>query len=579
MAFDGFVVAALADELNKTLCGGRIYKITQPEKDEIILTIRRDSDVKYLLISANPSLPIVYLTDEKKQGPPTAPNFCMLLRKYIQNARISGVTQPENERILMLSLSYRDELGDLKDCSLIAELMGKHSNIILTDAKGNIIDSIKRIPLHVSSVREVLPGKPYFIPKTVEKQNPLTVAREDFDRILTANPRALDQALYQSFTGVSPLEAAVFLEGTGIDADVPFTQLNETEKAHLYASFTRLMQAVRQGEFHPCIVYENGVPDIFSAFDTIRRGRKASECFDSISAMLIRYYGEKEAAGRIRQRSADLRRVVQTLYERSLKKYDLQQKQMRDTAKMEQYRIYGEMINTYGYGVTQGEKSFVCTNYYDGKEIRVPLNPEIPVMENAKVYFARYAKLKRTKEALDQLLKETSDALHYLDSISSALDIAADEADLRQIREELYLSGYLRQRGPAKKQKIHNRPMHYVSSDGYDIYVGKNNIQNEELTHKLADGADWWFHAKGIAGSHVILKSGKEMPPDKSFEEAAALAAHFSKAGKAGHAEVDYVQKKHLKKTPKAPIGFVIYHTNYSMLASTDISGIRRLQE
>ena len=579
MAFDGFIVAALADELNKTLKDGRIYKITQPEKDEIILTVRKEGDTRHLLISANPSLPIVYLTDEKKQGPPAAPNFCMLLRKYIQNSRVLDVIQPENERILIFHLSYRDELGDLKECGLIAEMMGKHSNIILADENGRIIDSIKRVSLNVSSVREVLPGKEYFIPKTTDKQNPLEINREDFTETLLKCPETVDKALYKCFTGISPLEAVVFLERISIDAEKDFKSLSNIEQSHLYASFMRLMQEVKTGDFSPCIVYENGIPEAFSAFGYIKAGRESYETFESVSRMLTRYYGEKEATGRIRQRSADLRKIVQTLTERTAKKYDLQRKQMKDTEKMEKYRIYGEMINTYGYGVPQGEKSFTCVNYYDNKEIKVPLDDTIPVMENAKVYFNKYAKLKRTKEALATLLEETSDALNYLESISNALDIAADEKDLIQIREELHLSGYVRQKGPAKKQKIKNKPMHFVSSDGYDIYVGKNNIQNEELTHKFAEGSDWWFHVKGTAGSHVILKARKTMPPDKSFEEAASLAAYFSKAREGDYAEVDYVEKKHLRKPAKAAIGFVVYYTNYSMLASTDISGIKQLSD
>lgn len=579
MAFDGFVVAALADELNRNLKDGRIYKITQPEKDEIVLTVRRESDTKHLMISVNPSLPLVYLIDEKKTGPLTAPNFCMLLRKYIQNARIINISQPGLERILKIDISYRDEMGDLNDGKLIIEMMGKHSNIIFCKADDTIIDSIKHISLNVSSVREVLPGKKYFIPNTKGKKDPLNIEFDEFSETLTASPYPLSKALYLAFTGISPLEAQSFCRKAMVESEIKFADCSEAEKIHLYGSFKRMTEDVKDGKFSPCIVYEDNEPVNFSAFDFIKEGYSHSDSYTSVSKMLIKYYGEKDAISRIRQRSADIRRIVQTLTERTAKKLDLQLKQMKDTDKMDKYRIYGEMINTYGYGVDQGEKSFKCINYYDDKEITVPLDPQIPVLENAKKYFNKYAKLKRTKEALEHLIKETKESLEYLDSISNALDIAANETDLIQIKEELGQSGYIKQTAQKRKNKIKNKPMHYVSDDGYHIYVGKNNIQNEELTHKFAEGSDWWFHAKGAAGSHVILKANKTMPPDKTFEQAASLAAYYSKSREASYAEVDYVEKKHIRKPSGGAPGFVVYYTNYSMLASTDISSIRQISD
>lgn len=579
MAFDGFVVAALANELNNNLKDGRIYKITQPEKDEIVLTIRRESATMHLMISVNPSLPLVYLIDEKKNGPLTAPNFCMLLRKYIQNARIKEISQPGLERILQIDISYRDEMGDLNEGKLIIEMMGKHSNIIFCKEDNTIIDSIKHISLNVSSVREVLPGRPYFVPNTLGKHDPINIDFEEFKEILSNSPYPLSKALYLAFTGVSPLEAQCFCRRAMVEPEIKFSDCSQAEQIHLYGSFKRLIEDVIDGDFSPCIVYENNEPVNFSAFDFIKEGYADSESFNSISKMLISYYAEKDVISRVRQRSADMRKIVQTLTERAAKKLDLQVKQLKDTDKMDKYRIYGEMINTYGYGVAHGEKSFKCVNYYDNKEIIIQLDPQIPVLDNAKKYFNKYAKLKRTKEALEHLITETKDTLSYLDSISNALDIAKNEADLIQIKEELQSAGFIKSSMQKKKQRVKNIPMHFISDDGYHIYVGKNNIQNEELTHKFAENSDWWFHAKGVAGSHVILKANKTMPPDKTFEQAAALAAYYSKASKATYAEVDYVEKKHIRKpSGKAP-GFVVYYTNYSMLASTDITDIKRVND
>lgn len=576
MAFDGFVVAALADELNRELKDGRIYKISQPERDEIVLTIRRESVTRHLMISVNPSLPLIYLIDEKKPAPLAAPNFCMLLRKYIQNARIKEIIQPGLERILQIDISYRDEMGDLNNGVLIVELMGKHSNIIFCKEDGTIIDSIKHISLNVSSVREVLPGRQYFIPNTLEKKNPTDISFEEFNETLDVYSEPLSKSLYLAFTGISPLEAESLLKKNDIDGSIKYSDYDETIKYHIYGCFKRVMEDVKDCLFKPSIVYEDNIPVNFSAFD-IRSGYEHGQLFDSISKMLIKYYSEKDSISRIRQRSADLRRIVQTLIERNAKKLDLQLRQMKDTEKMDKFRIYGELINTYGYSVNQGEKSLICINYYDNNEITVPLDTKIPVLDNAKKYFDKYSKLKRTKEALEHLLKETKDTLAYLESISNALDIAKNETDLNQIKEELSNSGYIKRTAQKKQIKVKNKPMHFVSDDGYHIYVGKNNIQNEELTHRFAEGSDWWFHAKGAAGSHVILKSNKTMPSDKSFEQAASLAAFYSKLRDSKYAEVDYVEKKHVKKPSGASLGFVVYYTNYSMMASTDISAIKQV--
>ena len=309
-----------------------------------------------------------------------------------------------------------------------------------------------------------------------------------------------------------------------------------------------------------------------SIYDNCRR-----EVYPTISEVLETYYAEKNALTRIRQKSTDLRRIVQTALERNVKKYDLQAKQLKDTEKREKYRVYGELINTYGYNVEPGSKSFQALNYYTGEEITIPLDPQIPVQDNAKKYFDKYGKLKRTCEAVTTLLKETGDEIEHLKSIQTSLDIALQEEDLAQIREELVQSGYIHKRPSGnKKVKITSRPFHYISSDGFDMYVGKNNLQNDELTFQFAKGGDWWFHAKGAPGSHVIVQTNGQELPDRTYEEAARLAAYYSSNRNAEKVEIDYIEKKHVKKPNGAKPGFVVYYTNYSMMIDSDISGIRQ---
>lgn len=296
-----------------------------------------------------------------------------------------------------------------------------------------------------------------------------------------------------------------------------------------------------------------------------------------MSALLEDYYAQKSAVTRIRQKSADLRKIVQTAYERNVKKYDLQVRQLADTEKREKYKVYGELLNTYGYGAPEGAKSLDALNYYTNEMITIPLDPTLSAGENAKKYFERYGKLKRTNEALLALTKETKAEIDHLESVITALDIARGEEDLTEIREELVESGYIRRRGGGKRARTTSRPFHYVSSDGFHMYVGKNNYQNEALTFQFATGGDWWFHAKGIPGSHVIVKTQGNELPDRTYEEAAALAAHYSKGAGQDKVEIDYTLRKNVKKPNGAKPGFVVYYTNYSMTIAPDIAGLREL--
>lgn len=589
MALDGIVIANIVHELRNSLLGGRINKIAQPEKDELLITIKGQNRETYkLLLSAGAGMPLIYLTDNTKTSPMTAPNFCMLLRKHLNNCKILDITQPGLERIVSMKLEHMDELGDLKIKHLIIELMGKHSNIIFCDDSMTIIDSIKRVNHFMSSVREVLPGREYFIPQTTNKLNPLTLDYPSFSDNILNKAQTISKAIYTSLTGISPLIANEVCYRASIDSSESTSILNEDTGLHLYRNLERVIQLIKDNEFSPHIVMGERGPIEFSSIPLTCYSGYEVKGLSSASAMLETYYASKNAVSRMHQRSADLRKLVANAIERSTKKYDLQLKQLQDTVKRDKYKIYGELITAYGYGLENGATELIAANYYNNNEdIKIPLDSTLTPLENAKRYFEKYNKQKRTFEALSSLIQETKDEIEHLESIRTSLEIATDEHDLVELKRELMEYGYIKRKFVSKKasskdkagKSAKSKPFHYISSDGYHMYVGKNNYQNEELTFKLANGGDWWFHAKNLPGSHVIVKSGDSELSDRAFEEAAKLAAFYSGAKDAEKVEIDYTQRKNVKKPSGSKPGFVIYNTNYSMVADTDISDLKKAED
>lgn len=572
MAFDGIVISNLSYELNTKLVGGRISKISMPEENELIFTVKNNAKTYRLLISASASLPLVYLTDVNKPAPKVAPAFLMLLRKYIGTAKIIDIFQMGLERILCFKLEHLNELGDLSHKCMYVEIMGKHSNIIFTDENNKIIDSIKRISANMSSLREVLPGREYFLPDELKKKDLLNTELEEFTEILKSKEYALSKSIYMNFAGISPLIAEEIVLRASLSSQAPSTSLSELEYTHLFHTIKNLLDDINAHNFSPNIVYRKEEALEFSSIELLSyNGEEYKKySYDSVSKMLYDFYSSREAFVLNRQKSSDLRRIVNTALERASKKYDLQEKQLQDADKKDIYRIYGDLLNTYGYSLKGGESSFTTENFYDdNKEITIPLDKNKSAKENAKKYYDKYAKLSRTTKALSEEIVNTKNDIAHLLSIQTALDVSSDDESLSQIRQELVDFGYIKKHSSGKQKKSTSHPYHYISTDGYDIYVGKNNYQNEELTFKVATGNDWWFHAKGIPGSHVILKSNNEEDlPDRVYEEAAALAAFYSKAKDSEKVEVDYIQKKNIKKVAGAAPGFVIYHSNWSMVAT-----------
>lgn len=581
MAFDGIVIASIIDELNTKVVGGRIGKVTQPEKDELILTIRKDRVNHKLMLSSQASMPKFHLTDTSKTNPMTAPNFCMLLRKHLVGGTVTSIVQPNFERIVVFEVENYDELGVLNTKKLIIEVMGRHSNIILTDEDDMILDAIRRVGAQISSVREVFGNRPYVLPPSQGKTDPRTIdSPERFVAVLGTEARPVQKALYQSITGLSPQISEELCYRAGVHGDSNMSVIDEAELTALFGAFETLMGGVAYGDFSPAIYGDDaGLQKAFSVVPLSFLPDVEAHLYDSPSAMVEDYYRLNAIKSRISQKSVDLRKLVTTNLERCYKKLDIQLRQIKDTKDREKFRVRGELINANIYQIKEGDRSVTVYDYYnDNKEVTIPLDPQLTPAGNAQKQFNKYNKKKRTLTALTEQVEGTRAEINHLESVQYALAHALKEEDLLQIREELMATGYIRfRRTKGKKALQKAAPMHFVSSDGYHIYVGKNNLQNEHLSTKFANGGDLWFHAKEVAGSHVIVKTtGQAMDelPDRLFEEAAALAAYYSKDREAPKVSVDYIQKKHLKKPNGSAPGYVIYHTNYSMMATPGVDGL-----
>lgn len=577
MAFDGITIACMVHELSEKLVGGRITKISQPEKEEVLLTVKSLAGQYRLFISSSASLPLIYLTEENKPAPMTAPNFCMVLRKYLQGGRVVEISQPGLERVIQIKVEHLDEMGDTCIRVLCFELMGKYSNLILCDDKSIILDSLKHVSAVMSSVREVLPQREYFIPVTVEKKDALTTTYEEFVGLAKESRQAPFKMIYQSYTGISPFMAREMCNNADVDDRIMAGDLEDAAVQRLYKAFDQVMNKVKTKDYAPCMIMENGKVKEFAVMDIPSYPSEQKQAFDSVSKLLFDFYASKNKEDVMRQKSLNLRKTLQTILERDYKKLDLQKKQLQDAGEREKYKIYGELLNAYGYQLQDGAKEAKVLNYYTNEEVTIPLDETLSIKENAVRFFDKYGKMKRTEEALAVQTKENEAEIAYLESVQTFLNLASTKADLQQIQAELSERGFIKKSYDKKNKKVVNKPLHYVMCDEYDLYVGKNNLQNEEVTFKMANGNDWWFHAKGVPGSHVIVKSRNANPatewdmPDEVFEAAACLAAVYSKNSSQEKAEVDYIRKKHVKRPGGGEPGFVVYYTNFSMMIETNL--------
>ena len=455
MALDGVTIHALVDEFNQNILNGKINKISQPEREELLITINTTSGNKRLLISANASLPFLYITDEKKEAPATAPGFCMLLRKHIGAGRIVEIKQIGLERVICFKIQHLNEMGDITFKNLYVEIMGKHSNIIFCNEDDVILDSIKHVPSSVSSVREVLPGRSYFVPSQEGKINPFTENKDHFKNIVLKRSESVFKAIMSSYVGISPTIANEISYRASIDSDSSCASLFDEHKDTLWDIFSSFSKDLSENNYSFNIILDKAnqkpieyapvVLSMYSDYEQIT--------FDSMSEVLVDFYAKRNKYTNIRQKSSDLRKIISNHIERTSKKLDLQLKQQKDTQKKEKYKLYGEMLHTYGYNAKPNDKSITVINYYNNEELTIPLEADLSASENAKKYFDKYAKLKRTAEALDIYINQSKQELELLKSIEAALSIAENESDLNEIRRELSDYGFIKKNTNSKKEK------------------------------------------------------------------------------------------------------------------------------
>lgn len=583
MALDGIVISNIVYEIKQLLLGGRIDKIYQPESDEIILHTRGKGNSYRLLLTSHSTHPRLHFTSHNKKNPETPPMFCMLLRKHLSGGKILDVIQPDFERIVEFHIEALNEMGDLCTKKLIIEIMGRHSNIILTDSENRILDSIIHVSKDKSSVREVLPGRIYVRPPSQDKMNPLSVLNNDFANFLKGtNGTKLQQSIYKSFSGISPIIASEICYKANLDTSLYLEELTEENKTALSNVMQHLFGLIKNNSFTPQIIFhpDTNEPIEFSSIEMNQFIGYKKQKFDSISQVIELFYAEKDNLSRIKQKSNDIHKIIQNNLERCYKKKDLQIQKLKEVSNREYLRLYGELITANIYTITKGMNSFETINFYEEEQpkVTIPLDPTLTPSENAQKYFKQYNKAKRTHLALIEQLKQTEEEIQYLESLLTATESSTDESDINDIRYELKEQGYLKMRNPKKsKAQLKSKPLHFYSSDGFDIYVGKNNRQNDDLTLRFASPTDLWFHTKDIPGSHVIIKTQNKEVPHTTIIEAANLAAFYSKAKTSSNVPVDYTQKKHVKKPNGAKPGMVIYDHYNTIYITPDESKIKNL--
>lgn len=590
MAFDGLVLAAVRAELSKIIIQGKIDRVYQPEKEEIMLHIRQPGQNYKLILSAQAQDARVHLTTETKANPLTPPMFCMVLRKHLEGGRIIRIEQPNFERILHLYIESPNELGQLSEKILICEIMGKHSNIILVQAEDQtILDGIKRYTHAVSRYREVLPGRTYLAPPNQGKLNPLIIQEEELRDIIwsSAWDKTLPDILFQTLIGVSPLLARELVFRAGLPFDLQLHHCGEYELHCLWRAVRWLQETIATENYCPTIVVKSG-KTAFSAVELTHLGSGDFTCYPTINHLLETYYAEKQCQRQWQERYQRLIKLVDNELSRCYKKRALQEESLVEVQDAENWRIAGELLTTYLWQLKLGDTEVELPNFYDPTEkpVRIVLDPQLTPAENAQQYFRKYAKKRDSLSIIQKQLAKTQEEIDYLESVQTAIEQAQSLAELIEIEQELQEEGYLKikiapgKNHPTKTKEMPMEPRVFVSSDGLEILVGRNNKQNDWLTLRLAQKEDWWFHTKNIPGSHVIVRvpAGKEIP-SRTLEEAAVLAAYFSRAKNSSAVPVDYTQRKNIRKLKGTPPGRVLYDHQRTIYVTPTEELVSRLRK
>ena len=565
MAIDGIYLYSLVEDLKKSIINSKIDKINQPEKDEIILTLRKDRKNVKLLISASSKYPRFHLTNVIKQNPLKAPMFTMVLRKYLIGGQITDITQHEGDRIVKFYIEAADELGFNSIYILIVEIMGRHSNITLVRERDNkIMECIKHISPSINSYRVLYPGITYKLPPKSTKINPFTFNNTTLTQFLHENPIIFDKNFFTScFTGISkPLSEHLYIEYLKNNSDFSVDLI--------YKFISNFLNTLTDNkDFKIYIDSDNNYFDFYTISLNQLEASYTSESFDDVNQLMDKYYMEKDKQERIKSRSINLHKLVTTNIDRCLKKEMKLNSLLEKCSDKEKFKIEGDLLTSYIYSIKKGDTSITLVNFYseNSEEIEIPLDENKSPSENVQSYYKKYNKLKKSEESALEQLEKNSDELNYLYSVLTNIENCESYTEIDDIKEELISTGYVRKKKSNKnsKKSKSSKPLHYISSDGIDIFVGKNNIQNDYLSLKFANKNFMWLHTKNIPGSHVIVCSNNI--PDNTLEEAATLAAFYSKAKDSSKVPVDYTLVKNLKKPNGANPGMVIYHTNYTMYA------------
>ncbi len=571
MAMDGYTLKALVMELEEKVLHGRIEKIYQPRGNLLVLNIRTKSGRERLILSADPSAPRIHLTRETFMNPEHPPVFCMLLRKHIQNGTIDLLQQQGMDRIIEIGVKVYDELGILSTRYLVCEIMGRHSNIILLDQERNVIDAVKRITEDISSFRHIIPKVPY---KTPPRQNKINILDADAgllkEGIAMQQNKKAEKALIGSLEGISPSIAREICYRSGVDPDLP---VNEHYAAALADTVLDFKHILSERRFNPAIYYKGDKVMEFSPV-ALRHLQLPSRPQDSINSMVDSFFSMRINAARLNQAKDVLLKALKSIHQRSGRKLLLQQEEYQKAADYEEYRLYGELLTANLFRIKENSDRVVLENFFvpGADPVEIPLNPHLSASENAQRFFKIYNKKKRVVQNLSEQIRKTEDEKKYIESLMFNIENSTSYDEIAETREELVKGGYLRPAGKKDRDKTSPRsqPLHFLSSDGFHIYVGKNNYQNDYLTLKFASKDDLWLHTKDIPGSHVIIRSEGREVPDTTIGEAALLAAYHSKGRYSANVPVDYTCVKHVSKPSGARPGMVIYREHKTLFATPD---------
>ncbi|MBQ8578859.1 MAG: NFACT family protein [Clostridia bacterium] len=578
MAFDAGMVAAVAAELRRTLPGGRVDKISQPEKDEITLAVRvADGTYARLCISAGNNNPHINLTSQQKENPMTAPMFCMLLRKHLSGARVLDVRQKGFERVIELRFETRDEMGFLCERRIIAEIMGKYSNIIFCDGENKILGAVKPVDFSTSQKRQVLPGMTYELPPPQDKRDPLTETEEGFLSLAENAPagQAADKFIVNNYLGIAPVTAREMVFSVAGKTDVPMSMM---PAKLLWGAFSAVFDNIRAEHFVPVLLSdENDKPVEYAFIETKQYGSNIkAETVESFGVLIDRYFAERDHVDRVKQRAADIFKLLTNAETRLNKKILQQEKELDDCKEKDKFKKWGDLVTANIWQLERGmtEAELIDYETEDLSTVKIALDNRLSPSQNAQKFYKRYNKAKNAESALTEQILLAKGELAYLDTVFDALTHAETENDLDEIRDELYHSGYAsRMKSYAQRKNKPVKPLEFRTTNGYRVLCGKNNHQNEYITHKLAGRGDIWFHIKNQPGSHVVLFCGEDdfdSVPEQDFTDAATIAAYYSKSGEAKHVAVDYTPVRNLKKPPSAKPGMVIYHKNWSAYVTPD---------